>query len=218
VKASARILVCFALGEEAVPFRKLAAGRPGVEILITGIGSKNAVAALGQALGAQPPEQVLSCGFAGALDPRLDIGAVVFRADERELGERLVRAGAKAAAFHCADHIATTAAEKQRLRKETGADAVEMESEVIHSLCRERRIPCATVRSISDRADEDLPLDFNALARPDLSLDFGKLALAIAKSPGRIGGLLKLRRQSRVAARSLARVLDAILAGGKTGQ
>ena len=84
---------------------------------------------------------------------------------------------------------------------------VEMESAAIHAVCRERGIPCATVRVISDMADEDLPLDFNTLAKPDKSLDFGKLFLAIAKSPGKIGALMQLQKKTSFAARQLAAVL-----------
>jgi adenosylhomocysteine nucleosidase len=121
--------------------------------------------------------------------------------------QRLVAAGARPAKFFCADRIATTAAEKKKLRDETAADAVEMESAAIHELCRARGLPCVTVRVISDRADEDLPLDFNALARPDKSLDAGKLAWAVARSPGKIGALLELQKKTDQAARQLAAVL-----------
>ena len=259
------LLVCFALKEEAAPFRKIAAGTAAAaqaaSILITGIGRRNAEKSVreflaGHSGGASvpasrsqdapasqarlvsslaPPTLVLTCGFAGALNPDLKPGEVVFELTDRRgefhepqtekesgtrvtrpsesspLLEKLTAAGAKPAKFFCADRIATTVAEKKKLRAETGVDAVEMESGAIHAICRERGIPCATIRVISDTANEDLPLDFNALAKPDKSLDYGKLAWAIAMSPGKIGALLKLRKRTRFAAERLAEVLAKLI-------
>jgi hypothetical protein len=155
------------------------------------------------------PSQVFTCGFAGGLNPDLKIGDVVFEIGNQksEIGNQLMAAGARPAKFFCADRIATTVAEKQKLRVETDADAVEMESAAIHVVCAEQGIPCATVRVISDTAQEDLPLDFNALAKPDKSIDFGKLAWAIAKSPGKIGALMALQKKTKFAAEQLAAVL-----------
>jgi adenosylhomocysteine nucleosidase len=204
-------LVCFALPEEAAPFKKLASRRKDVSILVTGIGRKNTMNAVHDFLQHHAPTRVITCGFAGGLDPQLPIGAVIFTTLDATLAQALQAAGAGAARFVCVNRIATTAAEKQHLRQATQADAVEMESEVIHDLCRQRGIPCATVRVISDPAHEDLPLDFNQLSNPDQSLNFGKLALAIAKSPGKIPALLKLRTNTNLAARRLADVLGQFL-------
>jgi adenosylhomocysteine nucleosidase len=136
---------------------------------------------------------------------------VVFETDDARLREALTVAGARPAKFHCTDRIATTSREKRELRRSTNADVVEMESGVISRICRERGLPCATVRVISDVVDEDLPLDFNLLSKPDRSMDYGKLAWAVAKSPGRIGALLRLQKQTRFAAEQLAAVLAKLI-------
>ena len=204
-------LVCFALKEEAVPFRKIAAGKSGVAIVIVGIGRVNAEKSIREFLAVNSPAQVFTCGFAGGLNPELKLGDVRFETADASLGSRLIAASAKPATFFCADRIATTVAEKKQLRSETGADMVEMESAAIHAVCRERGIPCATVRVISDTAAEDLPLDFNALSKPDKSLDFGKLFLAIAKSPGKIGALMALQKKTSFAAQQLAAVLARVV-------
>jgi hypothetical protein len=74
-------------------------------------------------------------------------------------------------------------------------------------------VRCATVRVISDIADENLPLDFNALTTPEMTMDFFKLAMAVAKSPGRIPSLLRLQRQTATAAKALAEALAGIVDG-----
>ena len=203
-------LVCFALKEEAAPFRKIAARNPAVQILIVGIGRQNAEASIRKFLASHAPEKVFTCGFAGGLKTDLRIGEVVFEGVHH--AAQLLAAGAKPATFFCADRIATTVAEKQKLRAATQAEVVEMESAAIHAVCQERGIPCSTVRVISDTANEDLPLDFNVLANADKSLNFGKLFLAIARSPGKIGALMELQKKTSFAAKQLAAVLEKITA------
>jgi adenosylhomocysteine nucleosidase len=205
------VLVCFALKEEKTAFQKIAERNPAVSVLVTGIGQKNAEKSVRDFLAGKTPTRVLTCGFAGALVPALAIGAVVFETDDARLREALTAAGARPVKFHCADRIATTSREKRELRQSTNADVVEMESGVISKICREHHLPCATVRVISDVVDEDLPLDFNLLSKPDRSMDYGKLAWAVAKSPGRIGALLRLQKQTRFAAEQLAAVLAKVI-------
>ena len=227
-------LLTFAVKEESRPFQKLIGSRSDLQVLLTGIGKRNAERAIRGALGEPLPKLVLTCGFAGGLNPELATGTVVFSTDEEVRSRRgneadsplnvrppppyvggyesclsavLLAAGAQPANFHCAEKVVATAEEKRAIRQSMGADAVEMESGVIRAICREHNIPSATVRVISDAANEDLPFDFNRLMDANQNLSYGKLALASVKSPGKIGALLKLQKRTRLAAEKLAEVL-----------
>lgn len=127
------------------------------------------------------------------------------------LASSLLAAGARPATIHCADKVVATAAEKRALRQSTGADAVEMESGIIRAICREHNIPSATVRVITDGANEDLPFDFNRLMDAEQNVSYGKVALALLGSPGKLGALLKLQKQTRAAAQRLGQVLARVI-------
>jgi adenosylhomocysteine nucleosidase len=199
-------LVCFAVKEEAQCFDPPS----GVKTLVTGMGRANSEKSFLKALQKATPNAVLTCGFAGGLNPALPRGTVVFSAD-RELETKLTAAGAKPARFNCAEQVATTAEHKRRLWEQTSADAVEMESEIIRRICAERNIRSATVRVILDSAAEDLPLDFNELMTVAKKMNYLKLTLTLLRSPEKIPALLELQKQSRAAAQKLAGVLLKIL-------
>ena len=209
-----RILVCFAVKQEAAPFRRAVAARRHVQVVLTGIGARNAERAIRRALQTEPPHWVFSAGFAGGLDPQLKEGEVIFQAEnEPELTAALTAAGARPGRFQCAKQVVTTAEAKRVLRDTTGADAVEMESQVICGVCRDQRIASATVRVILDTAGEDLPLDFNEFMTADQRLAPGRLALALLRAPGKIGPLRRLQQRSAAAAEKLSLVMVRVLDG-----
>jgi len=211
-EAGTATLICFAVKEEAAPFQKKSGCFPSAKILVTGMGRKNTERAILQSLAKEIPTLVLTCGFGGALDPELKIGDVVFDADEESgISGLLKEAGAEQAEFYCAPRVAVAVAEKTALRKSTGADVVEMESGVIREICRQKNIPSATIRAVSDAAHDDLPLDFNALMTANDAISFPKLALALMKSPGKIPQLMQLQKNTQAAAAELAKVLEKLL-------
>lgn len=61
------VLVCFAMNHEAAPYKKALADRPGIHVLMVGIGPRNAEAAIRGFLGKTMPSVVLTCGLAGGL-------------------------------------------------------------------------------------------------------------------------------------------------------
>ncbi|HXG49241.1 MAG TPA: hypothetical protein VNO52_16575 [Methylomirabilota bacterium] len=202
------LLICFAVREEARPLLRRLGPRKSVAVVVTGMGHANARRAVLRELERQPVARVLTCGFAGGLNPELERGAVVFDVDTAwPRPEAWLELGARPARFHCAGRVAITVAEKRWLREATGDDAVEMESGVIRALCRERGLLSATVRVISDTAHDDLPLDFNELLDARQRLSALKLAAAVAKSPRGLAGLLRLQRRTSDAATRLASVL-----------
>jgi adenosylhomocysteine nucleosidase len=209
------ILVCFAVKEEAKFFPpSITMGL--CERLITGMGRKNTLENFRAALATVRPRLVVTAGFAGGLNPELRVGTVVFDEDvEAGVTSRLLALEAVPARFHCATRIAVTAAEKRDLWKSSGADAVEMESAVIRTICREQRIPSATIRVISDAADDDLPLDFNALMTAHDRINYAKLVWKLLSGPQRIPKLMKFQKQTIFAARKLADALHGALRGGR---
>jgi nucleoside phosphorylase len=202
------VLVCFAVKEEGCFFREASRSLRAVKTVLTRIGQQNAEAVIKEALVRDRPRLVLSCGFAGGLRPELETGTVLFAAEPgSELQTALAEAGAKPGRFYCSNRIITAAAEKQALWKSTGADAVEMESQFICAACKKENVPSVTVRVILDTANEDLPLDFNRLMNARQQMSYGKLAMALMKSPGKIPALLRLQTQTRAAAQILSDVL-----------
>ena len=211
-KQHVALVVCFAVREEAAPGLPLPELSGGRETLITGMGRRNTSTRFGDALARLSPDRVITCGFAGALNPAFKVGDVLFDEDfDAGFGDALRALGAVPAVFYCSTRVAVTSAEKAALRRTTGADAVEMESSVIRTLCRERGIPSATLRVISDAAQEDLPLDFNALMTSEQRVSMLKLTGALLRSPASVPRLLVLQRNTRFAARRLARVLHGLV-------
>jgi nucleoside phosphorylase len=207
------ILVCFAVEEEAKPFRKATRDYPPIRILVTGIGRNNARRLTIEALSEGKPEAVLTCGFAGGLNHALPRGTVLFAGENNfPHTECLKKAGAKLGSFHCTDRVLITKAEKEAAHKATGADAVEMESCAIWQVCEEASIPCATVRVISDAANETLPLDFNQLFSTGDTINHAAIAKALINRPGRIPDLIRFQSKITECAKRLSAVLtDALI-------
>jgi adenosylhomocysteine nucleosidase len=201
-------LVCFAVKEEGKFFNP----PPNVRVLYTGMGRGNAFRKIEAYMAKETPGAVISSGFAGGLNPALELGAIVYDMDEGSPWEKtLLASKGNLARFECAERVSCTADEKYKLWQVTGMDAVEMESDTIRQYCLRKNIPSATIRVISDTAHQDLPLDFNRIMTPDNRIDFAKLTARLLLKPRLIAQLLRFQSQTVTAAQSLGKFLETLL-------
>ena len=146
---------------------------------------------------------IVSTGFCGALDPALRVGDVLVDGAPAAVlsgGVRVV----PDAAFLSIDRVAVTALEKRAWREKTGAAAIEMESAAVAAKAAAWGVPFFSIRAVSDQASEDLPLDFNRYR--DAAGRFSRTRIAwaaMARPFTRVPALLRLDRNTKIAARSL---------------
>ena len=191
----------------------------------TGIGRVAADAAANAILTRQRAALAVSAGFAGALLPAAAVGDVILativvsgtldrtwsQAGPSIACEDTARRSVLAAGIELGvavrsgpvlslPTVVCRAVEKQQLSRLTGAVALDMESAAIGHVARSQGVPFAVIRTVSDVAGEDLPLDFNAFLKPwGWIRGIGSMLL----SPSSFTGLNRLRHQSRLAAERL---------------
>mgnify|MGYP001260685816 FL=1 len=189
-----------------------------VTVLITGVGFDRARSAIEWLLVDQEPNLVVAAGFAGALDPQLNVGDVVVASEvvetdgERwrtvlpaELGDR------ECGRVLTARQMIGAPASKRRLHRDTRAIAVDMESAAIAEACQAGRIPCAVIRAISDAADTTLSPEMVRLLS-GAKVSPVRAFAAVIRRPHIVGEFWRLARATRLAAENLADALDALMA------
>jgi len=186
-----------------------------------GVGLERANAVCREAMVSQPLDLAVSSGFACAL-ASCRIGELLIGTDVIMYGDRVssldlreavpcspefsavaikaaggMNVTARAGRFVTVPRVLWRAREKGEVAAATGAVGLDMESATVGEAAREQQVPFVIVRAVSDLLDEDLPLNFNLFLTPAGWL---RGALACLARPSCVGGLLRLRTQSRVAA------------------
>jgi nucleoside phosphorylase len=161
------VLVTFARPEESRAFRRGLAdprrekvgaisvlrgwlGQTETVVAHLGIGPAAAAESFEVLLDAGPWRLVYGAGFAGGLDPALALGDVVM---EELFPGQVPRIISRPLPVE-------TIPDKARLRAETGAQAVDMETETLRDACRIDGLPVLAIRAISDPATTALPVPF----------------------------------------------------------
>jgi hypothetical protein len=102
--------------------------------------------------------------------------------------------------------------ERNRIAREHGADAVEMETEYIAAACAKHAIPMLSLRAISDSPDEPFPAPPNVLFNIERQKTDGvRLAFYLLTHPSAIGRLSRFAGQVANARKAIAQGLAALI-------
>lgn len=204
-----------------------------VFLVQTGIGLENTATACQRVLAKEPLDLAISSGFAGALtDGQVGSLLIANSVVMHGLGPGLpgiespvsCDTAFTAEAFRVAQtigikaqvgqmvsvqRVVVCAQEKRQLRQVTGAIGVDMESAALGTVAHACYVPFLVVRTVSDRVDEDLPIDFNLFLGPRRGWIRG-LGTVVSR-PSCWLGLVRLRNHTALASRQITRFFEAFL-------
>lgn len=217
-------IICALTSEAATLAQRVRPNRihalPGIgAMMLAGMGEENAERAARQLLAAHPTCALISFGVAGALDPALQSGQLLcpqqvldhqgrrfdtalqqglwYQSLPQAEQSALITGGTL---LGVVDAVAS-AAKKQQLHQQSGAQAVDMESAAIARVAAEQQRPFMVLRAIIDAAQDDIPEKvINAVdqyGRPGVRL------ASLLLSPEQLLMLPRLARQSALAHQQL---------------
>ena len=148
------------------------------------------------------PDRIVSTGYCGALDLALQPSDVVIcsRVIEADTNRRFETADEFGATCLSGDRFIQTGREKQTLRQTTGASIVEMEAAGVAAEAESLGVPFHCIRVVTDTANEDMHVDFNAARDEHGRFRLSRIALLALRHPfKRIPELLKLNERAQAA-------------------
>ena len=208
-----------ALEAELTPFRKIDIGR--YALITTGMGGDNARRCLQTLLGSRSVSGLINVGLAGALSPNLLVGDIVIvdnflnNSDDKPSMELISAADQvslqNARIFHgsalSVNKVICKAREKRSLAAGMAFSEcviLDMESAAVAETCSAFGTPFMVIRCISDRYQEDLPIDFNNCLGKDGNLSICKVLISVMFNLRALKGMFELKRRCHYCTTNLA--------------
>src|SRR5262245_59967162 len=235
-----RIAVTFALPAESSEFLRRLRNRSGadrngirvirgtvddraIEVLHTGVGEKICTERIGKFLQDQQLDFLISAGFAVALNDQLQPNEILLAKNFSTIDLKQAQSSLLNMSIHAVNMLTVPAlidssAERERIARESGASAVEMETEFIARACAVHAIPLLALRVITDTPSQPFP------APPHVLFDIEQqrthltaLAKFFLAHPNRVPGLVQFTRRIARTRKILASALVAFLRSTGSG-
>ena len=241
-----RILIFCALKEEALPIVRMLHlhqkgispciyqgewKRHSIELAVTGCGKKNTLKACSYVL-TMSPDLFVSCGFAGGLDQKLEVGDVVlaeqllFWEEGSLLDEpRICSLEESYKKFKTifqrtfSGTVLTThrvihrSEEKKNLARCFSALAVDMESGYAAQYASDKGVPFLALKVVTDTADEDLKIDFSPWLGENGDLRKFRMVGSLLTQPHQWRWFLKMMWSGIKAKKALAESVRTLIEG-----
>jgi nucleoside phosphorylase len=190
-----------------------------VEVLHTGVGEKVCRQRVAEFLQDQQFDLLISSGFAGALNDKLQIGDLLLAKNFSTVELTEVGSSFSRLPIHEADLLTVRAlidsnAERNKIARTSGAAAVDMETEFIARACAEHGIPLLSLRVITDTPREPFPAPPNVLFDIEQQQTrFLTLATFFLARPNRVPQLIQFARRIARVRKILASALFNVVRG-----
>jgi nucleoside phosphorylase len=188
-----------------------------IEVIHTGVGEKMCKERIGKFLGNQQFELLISAGFAGSLNHELPVNDVLLAKNFSTVDLQDAQSSLSNIPIHVVNMLTVPALidsseERERIARESGASAVDMETEFIAQACAAHGIPLLALRVITDTPAQPFPAPPNVLfdierQRAHL-LNLGTFFLG---HPTRVPSFVQFARRIANARKILANALVAVV-------
>lgn len=193
-----------------------------VVLVRTGMGRDRARRALVEVAEKWDLKEVISIGYAGALDPSLEVGDLVVADLVMELDSSRPEDDTKTFSLEkeifnpatdvhkrillTVDRVAATPQEKKKLKEQYSAVAVDMETSALAEEAQTRDLAFVSVRAITDTANQEL-IDCAHLVEENGEVSKMKAGWHVLTHPGDLKGMIELGQHAKIATANLTEFL-----------
>jgi adenosylhomocysteine nucleosidase len=205
-------------------------GQQNIVLVRSGVGKQRAEDSTLQVIDRFQPKALISIGYAGAVQPELNVGDLVIAdsimEEDKEEGREYFSDPnwlLRAKGIRCADgnklvvgglltvnSVIHDPTAKMELGRSYDVQAVEMETSAIARVAEDKALPLLSVRVISDRVDQEL-LDSSSFLGSDGEISTLKAGWYVLTHPGSLKNALSLRTQTQFATETMTRFLADLL-------
>jgi adenosylhomocysteine nucleosidase len=190
-------------------------GHRSIEVVHTGVGENICKERIRKFLENQQFDFLISAGFAGSLNHELQVNDLFVARNFSTVD--LKHASLSNVSIYAANMLTVPALidsreERERMARESGASAVDMETEFIARACAVHGIPLLSLRVITDTPTQSFPAPPNVLFDiQQQRTHIGALARFFLAHPGRVPGLVRFARRIARARNVLTNALIAVV-------